>query len=136
MSRWRPSLASVRPSSPWPWLVSRQQVLLVVQPTVYDSLSRAFQRVAGVVVGVTAALTVSHFLAPDAWSIGIIIFVGLLLGWAVRLGPQGAVQVPVSALLVFLVGRATPGYGGERIVDTLIGSGVAVIAVLLSPSAP
>jgi hypothetical protein len=37
---------------------------------------------------------------------------------------------------VFLVGRATPGYGGERIVDTLIGSGVAVIAVVLSPSAP
>jgi uncharacterized membrane protein YgaE (UPF0421/DUF939 family) len=111
-------------------------VLLVVQPTVYDSLSRAFQRVAGVVVGVAAALTVSHFLAPNAWSIGIIIFAGLLLGWAVRLGPQGAVQVPVSALLVFLVGRATPDYGGERIVDTLIGSGVAVIAVLLSPSAP
>src|SRR5580692_8720765 len=59
-------------------------VLLVVQPTVYDSLSRAFQRVAGVVVGVVAALTVSHFLAPNAWSIGIIIFAGLLLGWAVR----------------------------------------------------
>jgi hypothetical protein len=37
---------------------------------------------------------------------------------------------------VFLVGRATPGYGGERIADTLIGAGVAVIAVLLSPSAP
>src|ERR1700742_4984697 len=43
-------------------------VLLVVQPTVYDSLSRAFQRVAGVVVGVAAALTVSHFLALNAWS--------------------------------------------------------------------
>jgi hypothetical protein len=111
-------------------------VLLVVQPTVYDSLSRAFQRVAGVVVGVAAALAVSHFLAPSAWSIGVIIFAGLLLGWIARLGPQGAVQVPVSALLVFLVGRATPGYGGERIIETFIGAGVAVIAVLLSPSAP
>src|ERR1700733_2434710 len=111
-------------------------VLLVVQPTVYDSLSRAFQRVAGVVVGVAAALAVSHFLAPSGWSIGIIIFAGLLLGWTSRLGPQGVVQIPVSALLVFLVGRATPGYGGERIIDTLIGAAVAVIAVLLSPSAP
>jgi uncharacterized membrane protein YccC len=111
-------------------------VLLIVQPTVYDSLSRALQRVAGVVVGVAAALALSQFLAPSAWSIGIIIFAGLLLGWSARLGPQGAVQVPVSALLVILVGRATPGYGGERIVDTLIGAGVAVIAVLLSPSAP
>ena len=169
MSRWRPSLASLRPSSPWPWLVTRQQVLLaaktaiaaglawvaalaanphgkpyfaplavllVVQPTVYDSLSRAFQRVAGVVVGVTAALTVSHFLAPSAWSIGLIIFAGLLLGWAAHMGPQGAVQIPVSAILVFLVGRTSPGYGGERVVDTAIGAAVAVIAVLLSPSAP
>jgi len=111
-------------------------VLLIVQPTVYDSLSRAFQRVAGVVVGVAAALAVSRVLGPSAWSIGIIIFVGLLVGWTARLGPQGVVQVPVSALLVFLVGQTTPGYAGERIVDTLIGAGVAVIAVLLAPSAP
>jgi uncharacterized membrane protein YccC len=111
-------------------------VLLVVQPTVYDSLSRAFQRVAGVVVGVAAALAVSRVLGPSAWSIGIIIFAGLLVGWTARLGPQGVVQVPVSALLVFLVGQTTPGYAGERIVDTLIGAGVAVIAVLLTPSAP
>jgi uncharacterized membrane protein YgaE (UPF0421/DUF939 family) len=111
-------------------------VLLVVQPTVYGSLSRAFQRVAGVVVGVAAALAVSRVLAPSAWSIGLIIFAGLLVGWTARLGPQGVVQVPVSALLVFLLGQATPGYAGERIVDTLIGAGIAVIAVLLSPSAP
>ena len=111
-------------------------VLLVVQPTVYDSLSRAFQRIVGVVVGVAAALAVSHVLAPSAWSIGIIIFVGLLVGWTSRLGPQGVVQVPVSGLLVFLVGQTTHGYAGERIVETLIGAGVAVIAVLLVPSAP
>src|ERR1700683_1237343 len=49
-------------------------VLLIVQPTVYDSLSRAFQRVAGVVAGVAAALAVSHFLAPSPWSIGILVF--------------------------------------------------------------
>ena len=111
-------------------------VILIVQPTVYDSLSRAFQRVVGVVLGVAAALAVSHFLTPSGWSIAIIVFVGLLLGWSVRLGPQGVVQVPVSALLVFAVGSATPGYGGRRVVDTLIGSAIAVLAVLVSPSAP
>src|ERR1700735_4097040 len=130
---WAAALAAEPHSRPY---FAPIAVLLVVQPTVYDSLSRAFQRVAGVVVGVAAALAVSHFLAPSAWSIGIIIFAGLLLGWAARLAPQGAVQVPVSALLVFLIGRATSGYGGERITETLIGAGVAVVAVLLSPSAP
>jgi len=111
-------------------------VILIVQPTIYDSLSRAFQRVVGVVLGVSAALAVSHFLTPSGWSIAIIIFVGLLIGWSVRLGPQGVVQVPISALLVFAVGSATPGYGGRRVVDTLIGSTIAVLAVLASPSAP
>ena len=111
-------------------------VLLIVQPTVYDSLSRAFQRVVGVILGVAAALVVSHFFTASGWSIAIIIFAGLLLGWSVRLGPQGVVQVPVSALLVFAVGGATPDYGGRRVVDTLIGSVIAVLAVLASPSAP
>jgi uncharacterized membrane protein YccC len=111
-------------------------VILIVQPTIYDSLSRAFQRVVGVVLGVSAALAVSHFLTPSGWSIAIIIFVGLLIGWSVRLGPQGVVQVPISALLVFAVGSATPGYAGRRVVDTLIGSAIAVLAVLVSPAAP
>ena len=130
---WVAALAAAPHSRPY---FAPLAVLLIVQPTVYDSLSRAFQRVAGVVVGVAAALAVSRVLAPSAWSIGIIIFAGLLVGWTARLGPQGVVQVPVSALLVFLVGQTAPGYAGERIIDTLIGAGVAVIAVLLSPSAP
>jgi Fusaric acid resistance protein-like len=111
-------------------------VILIVQPTIYDSLSRAFQRVVGVLLGVAAALAVSHFLAPSGWSIGIIVFAGLLVGWSLRLGPQGVVQVPVSALLVFAVGSAIPGYAGRRVVETLIGSAIAVMAVLVSPSAP
>ena len=111
-------------------------VILIVQPTVYDSLSRAFQRVAGVVLGVTAALAVSRFLTLSGWSIAIIVFAGLLIGWSLRLGPQGVVQVPVSALLVFAVGSATPDYGARRVVDTLIGSAIAVLAVLVSPPAP
>ena len=130
---WVAALAAAPHSRPY---FAPLAVLLIVQPTVYDSVSRAFQRVVGVVVGVAAALAVSHFLAANAWSIGIIIFAGLLVGWTARLGPQGVVQVPVSALLVFLVGQTAPGYAGERIIDTLIGAGVAVIAVLLSPSAP
>jgi uncharacterized membrane protein YgaE (UPF0421/DUF939 family) len=111
-------------------------VLLIIQPTVFDSISRAFQRVIGVVLGVLVALGLSEVIAPSVWSIGIIIFLGLLVGWAARLGPQGVVQVPVSALLAFVVGRLTPGYGAQRVVDTLIGAGIALVVVLLSPTAP
>ncbi len=111
-------------------------VILIVQPTVYDSLSRAFQRVVGVVLGVAAALAISHFVNLNGWSIAIVVFAGLLVGWSVRLGPQGVVQIPISALLVFAVGSATPGYAGRRVLDTLIGSAIAVLAVFASPAAP
>ena len=51
-------------------------VVIIVQPTISDSLSRAFQRVIGVILGVATALVVRHFLGPSAWSIGIIVFAG------------------------------------------------------------
>src|ERR1700749_5143363 len=104
---WTAALAADPHSRPY---FAPLAVLLVVQPNVYDSLSRAFQRVVGVVVGVTAALTVSHWLALDAWSIGIIIFVGLLWDCSVRWTPWGSVYGLVCDFLVFLVGLPTPGY--------------------------
>jgi uncharacterized membrane protein YgaE (UPF0421/DUF939 family) len=110
--------------------------VIVVQPTVYDSLSRAAQRVGGVVVGVMAALAVAHFVTVDAWTIGIVAFVGLLIGWLLRLGPQGVVQVPVSALLVLVVGTAIPGYGVSRLYATLVGAAIGAGVALLSPPAP
>jgi hypothetical protein len=111
-------------------------VVIIVQPTLSDSLSRAFQRVIGVILGVAAALVVSHFLGPSAWSIGIIVLAGLLLGRILHLGSQGVSQVGVTGLLVFLLGRVTPGYGSQRIIETAIGAAVAVVVVLLSPSPP
>ncbi|HVX23094.1 MAG TPA: FUSC family protein [Acidimicrobiales bacterium] len=111
-------------------------VLLVVQPTVYDSLSRAVQRVVGVTAGVLVALLVSHFVGLNGWIMAAVAFVGMLLGWLLRLGPTGVVQIPVSVLLVMVVGSATPGYAWARIVDTLIGVGIGAAAVLLSPAAP
>jgi uncharacterized membrane protein YccC len=110
--------------------------VVVVQPTVYDSLSRAAQRVAGVVVGVMAALAVAHFITLNALTIGVVTFVGLLIGWVLRLGPQGVVQVPVSAFLVLVVGTAIPGYGVARLYETLVGAAIGAGVALLSPPAP
>jgi hypothetical protein len=108
--------------------------VLVVHANAYDSVSRALQRSVGVALGVAASLGVSRIFAPSVWSITLIIFLGLILGWSVGLGPRGVSQVPVSAFLVFLVGRATPGYGLDRITETLLGAAVAVVVVLLSPT--
>src|ERR1700729_1238227 len=58
---WAAALAADPHSRPY---FAPLAVLLVVQPTVYDSLSRAFQRGAGVVVGGVAALGGRHLPGP------------------------------------------------------------------------
>jgi hypothetical protein len=107
--------------------------LLTMQISVWGSVRRGFQRVAGVVVGVLVASTLGRLWGLHVWSIGLVIFFALLVGNALHLGAQGAVQVPVSALLVLVVG-ATSTYAEARVVNTLIGAaaGVAVSAVVPS----
>lgn len=111
-------------------------VVLVVQATVYDSLSRAVQRVVGVMIGVAVALAVSRVVPLNGWAVAGVVFVGLVVGRVLRLGPSGMVQVPVSALLVLFVGSVSKGYPGQRIIDTIVGAAIGVAVVLVSPSAP
>jgi len=94
------------------------------------------QRVVGVLIGVAVALGVAQFIPLDGWAVAAVVFVGLLIGRVLRLGPSGMVQVPVSALLVLFVGSVSSGYPGRRIIDTVIGAAIGVAVVLVSPTAP
>jgi hypothetical protein len=105
--------------------------LLTVQVTVWESVSRALQRVVGVVVGVLVAYGFARLAGINAWSIALVIFVSLLAGRALRLGQQGSIQVPVSALLVLALGATTKGYAVDRVVDTAIGAGFAIVINLV-----
>ena len=105
--------------------------LLTVQVTVWESVSRGLQRVLGVVVGVLVAFGFARLAGIHAWSIALVVFVSILAGQALRLGQQGSVQVPVSALLVLVLGAATSGYALDRVVDTAIGAAVGVLVNLV-----
>ena len=110
--------------------------LLTVQVTVWDSVARGLQRVLGVVVGVLVAYGFARLAGINAWSIALVIFVSLLAGRALRLGQQGSVQVPVSALLVLVLGATTGGYALDRVLDTVVGAGVGILVnlVLVPPT--
>ena len=110
--------------------------LLTVQVTVWESVSRGLQRVLGVVVGVLVAFGFARLAGIHAWSIALVVFVSILAGQALRLGQQGSVQVPVSALLVLVLGATTGGYALDRIVDTAIGAacGILVNLVVVPPT--
>jgi uncharacterized membrane protein YgaE (UPF0421/DUF939 family) len=101
--------------------------ILTVQVTIYESVARALQYALGVVLGVLVAALFVHFLGLHAWTVGVLIFLALALGAALRLGPQ-APQVAISALLVISLGV---GYGTVRVLDTLLGAAVGVLVNLV-----
>jgi uncharacterized membrane protein YccC len=110
--------------------------LLCVQPSVRQSLSRAVERTGGVIAGVLVAFTFGHLLGVNTWSVGLLLLASLLIAWLLRLGPQAAIQVPISSLLVVAVGAGTPGFVRDRVVDTAVGAAIGVtINALVAPPA-
>jgi len=108
--------------------------LLVVQPSVNQTLGRAIERTSGVIGGVIIASTIGFFLGQSSWVVLGTIVVSILVAWALRLSPSSASQIPISAMLVLALGATTPGYALDRIFETFIGAGIAlVINALIVP---
>ncbi len=108
--------------------------LLVVQPSVNQTLGRAIERTAGVIGGVIIASTIGFFLGQSSWIVLGTVVVSILVAWALRLSPVSASQIPISAMLVLALGATTPGYALDRILETVIGAGIAlVINALIVP---
>ncbi|MEK0316866.1 FUSC family protein [Cohnella sp. 56] len=99
--------------------------VLCLQVTVEKSIRKGIQRVIGISVGVLLASLLSHTLGVSGWSIGALIFIGLWLGRALRLPEYAFVQIGVSALLMLTVAE-DGSYGLDRLVETVVGAGVAI----------
>jgi Aromatic acid exporter family member 1 len=103
--------------------------LLVLQVTMYQTVTQSLQRVASVLAGVLVAVGVAALVGLSWWSLGGVIAVSLVLGRLLRLGPQ-LLEVPISAMLILAVGGA-PAAASARVVETLVGAGVGVVINLL-----
>ncbi|MCX7522282.1 FUSC family protein [Microbacterium sp. STN6] len=115
--------------------------LLVVQPSVNQSFGKAVERSLGVIVGVLVAYGVGLVFGQQSWIVLAAIVVAIFVGWALKLTPGSANQVPISAMLVLSIGAATPNYAFDRIIETVIGALIGVIVnvaivppVLLAPA--
>ncbi|MFC6355568.1 FUSC family protein [Luethyella okanaganae] len=108
--------------------------LLVVQPSVNQSLGRALERCVGVIVGVVIAFTVGVTFGHNSWIVLLGIVLSIFIGWAFRLTPASANQIPISAMLVLSIGATTPEYAGARIIETVLGAVVGLIVnVTIAP---
>jgi uncharacterized membrane protein YccC len=126
------------------WLVQGQlpvfaaiAALLVVQPSVNQSLGKAVERSIGVILGVLIATGISLVLGQNTWIILLAVVVAMLVAWALKMTPGTSNQVAISALLVLALGASSPEYALDRVLETLIGAaiGIVVNALIVPPVA-
>ncbi|TPE46372.1 FUSC family protein [Pontibacter mangrovi] len=101
--------------------------ILTVQVTVADSVDKATQRIIGIIGGVAVSLLIGHWLSINSFSIFLVILIGMGFSKALRMNPQIVSQVAVSSFLVLAFGMREEGYAIERVVETVVGSVVAVL---------
>ncbi|HWM15864.1 MAG TPA: FUSC family protein [Microbacterium sp.] len=111
--------------------------LLVVQPSVNQSLTKAVERSIGVFAGVVIASILGILLGGGTWVTLLATVVALLIAWVLKMTAGTANQVAISALLVLALGTATPSYAVDRVLETLIGAvmGLLVNLALVPPVA-
>lgn len=102
--------------------------LLVLQASVFQTLTAGLRKVASVTVGVLVAVAVSAFVPYNWWLLGLLIAVTLVIGRLLRLGDD-FLEVPISAMLIFSVSEHGSAATG-RIMDTLVGTGIGLLGGL------
>ncbi|WP_433294070.1 FUSC family protein [Actinoplanes sp. CA-030573] len=109
--------------------------ILVVQVTVFQTVTEGLQRVLSVLAGVLVAVGLATVVGLTWWSLGVVVAASLVLGQLLRLGPH-TLEVPISAMLILAVGGgAAPLAATGRVYETLIGTatGVAVNFAIVPP---
>lgn len=114
-------------------LLAPLTALLVVQVTLYGTITSGIRRVNSVVVGVILAAGFSALVGLSWWSLGLLILVSLALGRLARVG-EFVPEVAISAMLVLGVTHVTEAALG-RVVETVIGAviGLVMDAVVVPP---
>ena len=116
-------------------LLAPLTALLVVQVTLYSTLTSGIERVVSVMAGVLLAVLFAGVTGVTWWSLGILIAISIVLGQLLRLGPN-ALEVPISAMLVLGVGGGAAGSAAfSRVGETVVGAVVGVVVNLLWPPA-
>ena len=105
--------------------------MLVVQPSLNQSMAKGVERSVGVAAGVLLATGMGVVLGTSAWVVLLAVTAAFGLSWALRLTTGSGIQIAISALLVLTLGASTPDYAFFRIVETMIGAVIGIVIHLL-----
>ncbi|MEU1627650.1 aromatic acid exporter family protein [Streptomyces sp. NPDC020096] len=122
-------VAAVRLSSNPSPLTAPLTALLVVQVTLYTTVTTGIRRVGSVVAGVLIAVAFSALFGLTWWSLGLIILASLLIGHLIRVD-EFVAEVAISGMLI--LGVSTPSSEAlDRVLETVIGAAVGVLLNLV-----
>ena len=108
--------------------------LIVVQPSINQSLGKAIERSVGTVLGVAIAFGATLIFGANGWIVLVAVIAAIVIAWSLRLTPATASQIALSAMLVLALGTVTPVYALDRILETILGAAVGiVINALIAP---
>ncbi|WP_266205627.1 FUSC family protein [Pontibacter kalidii] len=119
-------VASVLLQSAYPYFAP-VSAIITVQVTVADSVSKASQRIIGIIGGVMLSMLLGRWFQVNTASIFFIILLGMGIAKAFRMNLQIISQVAISSLLVLAFGQVDSGYAYERVIETVLGSGIALL---------
>ena len=105
--------------------------LLVVQPSLNQSIAKAVERSVGVVAGVVIASALSLAFGQATWVVLVAVAAALGVAWLLRMTTGTSNQVAISALLVLALGAATPDYALDRVIETVIGAVIGFVVNLV-----
>ena len=105
--------------------------LLVVQPSVNQSLSKAVERSIGVITGVVIASLLGILLGGSTWVILLATVIALVVAWLFKMTAPTANQVAISAMLVLALGGTSPDYALDRVLETLLGAAIGIVVNLV-----
>ncbi|GAB2560994.1 TIGR01666 family membrane protein [Dyella jejuensis] len=106
--------------------------LLVCQPSYGATLARMLQRVAGTVAGVIVGWAVLHLLPSASWQLLLVVVSGVVF-FAARLRRYATATTAITLFVVLCFNQAGNGYAvmWPRLLDTLIGAGIAALSIYL-----
>lgn len=100
--------------------------------TVALSLNRSVRTGISLVAATAAALMVAfglyQFWGLHVWTVAVLVAVSLIIGRIMRLGADGSLQIPATALFLYILGdNLTDELMIHRIIATLLGVAVGVV---------
>jgi hypothetical protein len=109
--------------------------LIIVKPSGRDTMIRTVQRIMGTLIGGAAATAMAAALRPSAAALAICITMLAWCTYAMQRASYAAFSFWITATVVFMMalsGLPEPEAAGRRIIATLIGAVLAVIAGLIA----